>query len=293
MLLESATVRPYGPANRAHVDAMILAESSISRAQSSAQTGKSPMAAKARCTTTNTNALAVETHPMEPKDALALRRLRVLTPLKPEAWDSLLRRYNLSSKYPNIPNSICFGFDTGIVPIVRTYTPLNHAPICKLLHVFKEIVDHEFNQGCYIGPFSLLETESLIGPFQTSPLALVDKPGKPNQYRLIQNLSHPHNWTRSLQSINHSLNSDLYPCTWGTFTTFSLLVYRLSLGTQGACRDVAEAYQTIPLAPSQWPGMGVRLSDNDQFAINTNNCFGLATAGGIYGIIGDTNVDIL
>jgi hypothetical protein len=80
---------------------------------------------------------------------------------------------------------------------------------------------------------------------------------------------------------------------WGTFTTFSLLVYRLPPGTQGACRDIAEAYQTIPLAPSQWPGTVVHLSDNDQFAINTNNCFGLATAGGIYSIIGDANVDIL
>jgi hypothetical protein len=69
-LSESATVQPYGPANQAYVDAMILAGSSMPRAQSSAQTSKSPMAAKASCTTTNTNALAVETHPMEPKGVL-------------------------------------------------------------------------------------------------------------------------------------------------------------------------------------------------------------------------------
>jgi hypothetical protein len=93
------------------------------------------MAAQAPYTITNTNAPAVETHPIEPKNALALRRLRVLTQLNSEAWDSLLHRYNLSSKYLDIPNSICFGFNAGIIFIVKTYTPLNHASIRQPPHV--------------------------------------------------------------------------------------------------------------------------------------------------------------
>jgi hypothetical protein len=72
-----------------------------------------------------------------------------------------------------------------------------------------------------------------------------------------------------------------------------LLIWRLPPGTQAACRDVAEAYRTIPLTPSQWPGTVVRLSENDQFTINTSNSFGLAMAGGVYGIIGDAFTDLM
>ena len=39
--------------------------------------------------------------------------------------------------------------------------------------------------------------------------------------------------------------------------------------SQVSIHDVAEAYRTIPIKPSQWPGLVVHLQDSDQFAINT------------------------
>jgi hypothetical protein len=249
--LENATTQLYGPVNPASVTTTIWAKSSMPKAQFYVWAGKSPIAAQASHMITSTNVPAAETPLIEPKSVLVQRRLKALTPLKPQAWHTLLLKYDLLSKYPDIPNSIHLGFNAGIVPIIQTYTPINHVSILQLSHVFKEIVDHEFSCGHYIGPFSQTKVETLIGPFQTSLLALIDKPGKPNQYRLIQNLSYPHNPTCIVQSINHPLNLDLYPCTWSTFTTFCLLVHRLPPGTQDACRNVAEAYQTIPLAPSQ------------------------------------------
>jgi hypothetical protein len=46
------------------------------------------------------------------------------------------------------------------------------------------------------------------------------------------------------------------------------------------------------VVPEQWPDLMVKLCGKDQFAINTNNNFGLTSAGGIYGNLGDAAVDI-
>ena len=56
--------------------------------------------------------------------------------------------------------------------------------------------------------------------------------------------------------------------------------------------NVAEAYHTIPITPEQWPGLVVKLLGDDQFAINICNNFGLTSAGGIYGHLGDAMLDI-
>jgi len=42
-------------------------------------------------------------------------------------------------------------------------------------------------------------------------------------------------------------------------------------GSQGAVRDVAEAYRTIPLHPSQQHVLVIRLSDSD-FTVNASTC---------------------
>ena len=58
-------------------------------------------------------------------------------------------------------------------------------------------------------------------------------------------------------------------------------------------RDVKEAYRTIPIRPDQWPGLVVRLRRDDEFAIDTRDCFGLASGGGVYGHLGDASMQIM
>jgi hypothetical protein len=84
----------------------------------------------------------------------------------------------------------------------------------------------------------------------------------------------------------------MYPCTWGTFATICFTIHNLPPGSQAAIRDVAEAYRTIPITPDQWLGLVVKLLDDDEFAINTCNNFGLTSAGGIYGEVGDATLNI-
>ena len=229
----------------------------------------------------------------ELRSALKRRRLDTGSPYNPEAWRRLLRAAGLQDKYPTIPHCLQFGFDAGIRPISHTFAPPNRPTIDEYSTEFDELVQIELQKGRYIGPVSREEVESLLGAFQTSPFSIIEKPGRPGKYRLIQNLSSPHSPVDSTTSINSSINSDQYPCTWGTFATICLLISHLPPGSQAAVRDVKEAYRTIPIRPDQWPGLVVRLRRDDKFAIDTRDCFGLASGGGVYGLVGDASAQIM
>ena len=219
----------------------------------------------------------------------------IRTPLVASEWKSALEATHIIHRYPQIPHFITYGAEASVGSIQSTFTPPNHPSIVAHQEVFREIVNTEFEKGRYWGPFSRAELENLIGPFQTSPLSLIPKPGKPGKFRLIQNLSYPRN-IEGIRSINSSIETDLYPCTWGTFATVATLTWSLPPGSMGACRDVAEAYRIIPLAKSQWPGTVVRLRDDQNprpFALNTCTCFGKKSSGGLFGLFGDALLDIL
>lgn len=185
------------------------------------------------------------------------------------------------------------GAHAGIPQIDKSFTPYNKQSTETLKDVFNEMIKVEFDKGRYLGPFTKEDLEQEIGPFQSSPLSLVPKSGKPGRFRLIQNLSHPHT-NQPNPSINAHLDSDQFPCTWGTFRTTCTLIQNLPPGTQAATRDIAEAYRIIPLHENQWPGVVVRISNHpDTFALNTSNSFGCATAGGLFGLFGDALADLL
>lgn len=229
---------------------------------------------------------------MEPSSVLAHRRIKALTPYKAEMWRQLLCNLELLCKYPHVPHQIQYGFDVGIRRFSATFTPENSPTVYSHSDEYLRIVDRELSTGRYIGPLSRSKVEQLLGPFQTSPLSLIPKSGKPGKCRAVHNFSFPHSPSLGISSINYTIDSNIFPCTWGTFTTVCFLVWNLPPGSQASVRDVAEAYRTIPVVPEQWPGLVVKLRGEDQFAINTNNNFGLTSAGGVYGNLGDAAVDI-
>lgn len=211
-----------------------------------------------------------------------------------EEWRDALKAAKVLNVYPKIPQFITYGADAGISPIINTFVPPNHQSVALHQAPFNEIVNIEVQKGRYWGPYSRIELEDIMGPFQTSPLSLVPKAGRPGKFRLIQNLSYPRN-LRGISSINSTIETDLYPCTWGTFSTVAIIVRSLPPGSLGACRDVSEAYRIIPLAENQWPGAVVRISDDSDprpFALNTCACFGKKSSGGLFGMFGDALLDI-
>ena len=220
----------------------------------------------------------------------------IRTPLVAKEWQKALEAAKILHRYPRIPHFIVYGADAGIAPILQTFVPPNHPSIASHQTVFNEVVNTEFKKERYWGPYSRAELEHIIGPFQTSPLSLIPKAGKPGKFRLIQNLSYPRNLS-GIQSINTTIETDLYPCTWGTFSTTAVTVRSLPPGSRGACRDVSEAYRIIPIAKDQWPGIVVRLkeeglSNPKPFALNTCTCFGKKSSGGLFGMFGDALLDI-
>lgn len=227
------------------------------------------------------------------RTALELRRLDAASPYKPETWQRHLHEAGLQGKYPDLPDGLRFGFSAGIPRIFQTFAPPNHSSITLHSTEFNDIIQTEFQKGRYFGPITRAEVESLIGPFQTSPLSIIPKPGRPGKFRIIQNLSSPHSPRDSITSINSAIDSNQYPCTWGTFSVICLLIRRLPPGSQAAVRDVKEAYRTVPIKPDQWPGLVVRLDEGDSFAIDTRDCFGLASGGGVYGRLGDAGTQIM
>ena len=257
-----------------------------------AATGTTDGVAPPTPTSSDTSAPDVGARIMELKGALELRRSQAITPYRVEAWEVLLRDCNLYVKYPNLISSLRKGFDAGIRPIYSTSTPPNSSTLLLHPEAYQEMVANEFNKGRYIGPCSQQEVESLIGPFQSSPLSWVPKAGKPDKFRAVHNFSYPHTPTPTTASINYSINADQFPCTWGTFDTICFTIFNLPPGSQAAIRDVAEAYRTIPVVSDQWPGLVVKLLGHDEFAINLCNDFGLTSAGGIYGELGDATLDI-
>jgi len=230
---------------------------------------------------------------MEHRNALECKRLDAALPYKPDAWCSLLCAAELHNRYSIIPHSLRYGFDAGIRPISRTFTPANRLSINQFITEFNQLIQVEFQKGRYIGPVSFKETTFLLRAFVTSPFSIIPKPRQPGKYCLIQNLSSPHSPIQSTTSINSAIDSDQYPCTWGTFATICLLISHLPPGSQAMVCDVKEAYRTIPIKPEQWPGLVVCLQEDDQFAIDTHDCFGLASGGGVYGLMGDAGAQIM
>ncbi|GBE78944.1 hypothetical protein SCP_0201410 [Sparassis crispa] len=202
----------------------------------SATTGSGSKDALPPDTTIVTSVQGVARTHMALSNVLEQRKHRALTPYNANAWESQLCTAGLLGRYKNLPDGLRVGFRINIPQITRTQDPPNKESIVTFAPEFLKIVNAEIAKGRYIGPFSRTDLEHLIGPFQSSPLSIIPKPGRPGRFRIVQNYSFPH--TPSLRfpnpSINSTIDSDLFPSTWGTFNAICLLIRRLPPGSQAA-----------------------------------------------------------
>lgn len=176
-------------------------------------------------------------------------------------------------------------------PLHQTFTLPNHSSIPLYKDAFKNIVHKKFTKSQYIGPLSLSNVQAMVGHFQSSPISIIPKPGRPGKYHMIQDLLH---LCRSIPipSINALMSPDNFTAPYSTVPIVSLLIASLPPGAQGAVRDVAEAYCTVPIHPSQWHGLVIQLSESS-FAIDMALGFGFAPSAGIYGNVASAGADIM
>ncbi|PPQ82949.1 hypothetical protein CVT24_012853 [Panaeolus cyanescens] len=164
------------------------------------------------------------------KDAILQRRHKACTTYRWEEWERELDRWELRKKYKDLVAGMRWGFHLGISVVDRTHTPPNHLSVKQFPEAYQQTVEKEFKATRYLGPLSREEVEAVIGPFQSSPLSLIPKPGKQGKFRAIHNFSYPHTTKENISSVNSKICADDFPCTWGTFSTVFLLVARLPQG---------------------------------------------------------------
>lgn len=245
-------------------------------------------------TTNVTFALDVVKPLTELRHVIELRKHKALTPYHPDTWESLLQAANILHEHEHILAGLRLGFHLDFPDILRTQTPPNRDSVVQYETHFTKVIHNEIQTGRYIGPASKATIEALIGPFQSSPMSIIPKPGRANKYRILQNLSFPINPSPAYPnpSINSFIDSHNFPTTWGTFTVTSLLLTRLPPDSEIATRDVSEAYRGTPIHYTQWPSHVVRTAE-DAYCIDTAVGFGARPSGGIYGDLRDTSLTIL
>jgi hypothetical protein len=259
-----------------------------------AASGSTTVAAT-RCTITCTIARDAAHSPTEPASALEHRKGHPRNLYNTSAWEHALRCYKLTNMFPSLVHSLHHGFIIGYPVITCTQSPPNSTSIPLYQNEFENIVKKEIAKNRYIGPTPLATIESLLGPYQTSPFSMIPKLRWPGTFRLVQNFSFPINpfpFPFPNPSVNDAIDASLFPCTWGKFSTIYLLVSRLSLGSQAATRDIAEAYHTIPLHASQYPATVVRTSETHA-CIDTCAAFGTSPSGSAYRLVADAGAEIL
>ncbi|KIK80559.1 hypothetical protein PAXRUDRAFT_158357 [Paxillus rubicundulus Ve08.2h10] len=221
------------------------------------------------------------------------RSLTVVTPYKPSAWECELTSVGILHRFNKIPDGIRYGFILDFPSLECSQTPPYKDSIITYSDKFNEIVLREIHKGRYIGPFTLDIIKCSLGRFQSSPLSIIPKLGRPGKFRLVQNFSFPPSPTCSFPnpSINSYINSDHFPSTWGKFSVVLLLISCLPPDSEASTRDVAEAYRTVPLHPSQWPATVVQISETHG-CIDTCAAFGATPSSGGYGHIADAGAEL-
>lgn len=215
--------------------------------------------------------------------------LKIVTPLRWQAWEEELGNAGVLEEFRDVVHNMRLGFPSGVSStILHTFTPPNHASACNNPIPIQEYIDKELENGRYTGPFTKQELENIIGPFRSSPLGAVPKPGS-SKIRLIQDLSFPRG-DPTQASVNSEIDADDFPCDWSSFTDAFLMVARAPPGTEAAVFDVEAAFRRIPMRPEDQPHVVVMWLA--KFFVDHCFCFGGASSPGIFGRVADALVRI-
>ncbi|ESK93218.1 reverse transcriptase ribonuclease h [Moniliophthora roreri MCA 2997] len=124
----------------------------------------------------------VESQVTELRTALSARRSAALTPLHAKAWHEVLTEMGLLCKYQDLAESIKHGFNVGIIPIQHTFTPVNNIRTNEHQTAFENIVKNKLCLRRWLGSYPQCVIEAVLSLFQTSPISMVPKLGKPGKF---------------------------------------------------------------------------------------------------------------
>ena len=215
--------------------------------------------------------------------------LPIVTPFHWEKWVEFLSEAGSLEEFVDVPKGIRYGWRIGVpdsYSLLSSFIPPNHKSALDHEDFLLDYINSEVREGRYTGPFSPSRLESIIGPFRTSPLGVIPKPGS-SKFRLIQDHSFPRD--DSLPSINSMIDSSLFQCDWGTFSDCWLIVASAPPGSQAAIFDVEAAHRRSPIAPEDQHLVCVMFTSDDVTRIYLDHCacFGSSSSNGLFGRPGD------
>jgi len=150
---------------------------------------------------------------------------KVITPYSANAFHAYLSKAHILDRYPELFFKLTHGFPLrNIARLDTSFTPGNLASASPHDHIIQEYIVDELKLGRLSGPFTQKELEAKIGPFRSSPIQVVVKPGEaggPDKYRCCRNLSYRGNLGFS---VNDDINSEEYPTRWGTASECTKIV---------------------------------------------------------------------
>jgi hypothetical protein len=209
----------------------------------------------------------------------------IVTPLHHERWSVLLEEAGLLEEYEDLPKGIQYGFRSGLKTLLpHTFVPPNAQSALNNPKPIDDYLAQELSAGRISRKYSIPELNSIIGPFRTNPLGLIEKVPGSNKFRMTNNFSFPYN-DPSIPSINSSIDKNDFKCGWDTFAQCYLIVARAPIGTQASVFDVAGAFRNVPLAPEERPFAA--MSWHGGIYLDHVYCFGTTSAPGIFGRLAD------
>lgn len=214
---------------------------------------------------------------------------QVTTPINPTKTLTILSYLHIIDNWSHIIEGLINGFDIGLrtLPTTTLIFP-NHNSSNIDQEFIRSYIEAEQAAGRYSQPFQPSQLELLIGPFRTSPIGIVPKPGS-SKLRMIQDLSYPRN-NPTIPSVNSLINADDFPTAWGSFDATTAMILTLPPGCLAATFDISSAYRLTPIRPDQQNWTCVAW--DNQVWVDRAVMFGMASSAGVFGAVADMLVAI-
>ncbi len=182
------------------------------------------------------------THPAKPHDPLP-------TPIHPGRLASQLTK----SGYP--PDDITYlvsgfknGFMLGHEGRVTPVPPKNSQRAETHPLVVTQKIEKELAAGRLAGPFQTPPFDN----FRSSPLSVREKK-EPGEFRLVHDLSHPHDGS----SVNSNIPLDNKSVKYASLQNAIALVQKCGKGAFMAKSDIKSAFRLIPVNPAEYHKLGM------------------------------------
>ena len=124
------------------------------------------------------------------------------------------------------------------------------------------------------------EEEALLPTLQISPFGVIPKRNRPGKWRLIVDLSSPHD-----HSVNDAISKDLSSISYTSLDDAATFIQHLGPGCLLAKLDLKEAYRAVPVHPADQPRLAVRW--NNTVFLDRALPFGLRSAPKLFSALTD------